>query len=166
MAISIQVDSNISGFFRTIGTKPIPKLLTAKSLHLMTTTRIFNSAKFFQPIDGEPIRSVITESEDAVIVAWYIQPQQEIPAHQHPSGQDTWTILAGKGEYYLDKTGLTTSISAGDVVIAPMGSVHGVFNHSNEPLIFISVVSPAIAGYELITDFERIDVSAVTSASL
>jgi quercetin dioxygenase-like cupin family protein len=116
----------------------------------MTQNRIFNSSKFFQPTDGEPIRSVIATSPAAVIVAWYIQPQQEIPAHQHPHGQDTWTILSGQGEYYLDQSGTTKSIVAGDVVIAPIGSVHGVFNNGDEPLIFISVVSPSDAGYELV----------------
>jgi quercetin dioxygenase-like cupin family protein len=116
----------------------------------MNENRIFDSSKFFQPTDGEPIRSVITESPEATIVAWYIQPQQEIPAHLHPHGQDTWTILAGQGEYYLDRSGSTRSIFTGDVVIAPTGSVHGVFNNSNEPLIFISVVSPSTAGYELV----------------
>ncbi len=120
-------------------------------LSKMHSTRIFNSSQFFQPTDGEPIRSVITESPAAVIVAWYIRPQQEIPAHRHPQGQDTWTILAGQGEYYLDRSGTTQSIVKGDVVIAPTGSVHGVFNHGDEPLIFISVVSPASAGYELIS---------------
>jgi quercetin dioxygenase-like cupin family protein len=117
----------------------------------MNTTRIFNSTEFFEPTDGEPIRSVITESPAAVIVAWYIQPNQEIPAHRHPQGQDTWTVLSGKGEYYLDQSGAQQLITAGDVVIAPTGSVHGVFNHGDEPLIFISVVSPATAGYELIS---------------
>jgi quercetin dioxygenase-like cupin family protein len=112
--------------------------------------RIFNSAKFFQPTDGAPIRSVITVSSATAIVAWYIQPQQEIPAHQHPYGQDTWTILSGQGLYYLDRSGGTSLIAAGDVVVAPIGSVHGVFNNGDEPLIFISVVSPADAGYELI----------------
>ncbi len=115
----------------------------------MDTTRIFNSSKFFQPTDtGEPIRSVITESPDATIVAWYIQPGQEIPAHIHPHGQDTWTILSGAGEYYVDRAGVTKSIVVGDVVIAPTGCVHGVFNSSDEALVFISVVSPAAAGYE------------------
>jgi quercetin dioxygenase-like cupin family protein len=123
----------------------------------MDTTRIFNSSKFFQPTNGEPIRSVITESPAATIVAWYIQPQQEIPAHQHPHGQDTWTILSGQGQYYLDRSGTTRSIGTGDIVIAPTGSVHGVYNHGNEPLIFISVVSPSTAGYQLITDFERLN---------
>ncbi|WP_425216034.1 cupin domain-containing protein [Tumidithrix helvetica] len=115
----------------------------------MSTTRVFKSSQFFQPADGEPIRSVVTESKDAVVVAWYIKPGQEIAAHLHPNGQDTWTILSGKGEYYLDRAGTTKPIMEGDVVIAPIGSVHGVFNHGNEPLIFISVVSPADAGYQL-----------------
>ncbi len=118
----------------------------------MNPTRIFKSAKFLQPTDGEPIRSVITSSPEATTVAWYIQPQQEIPAHRHPQGQDTWTILSGSGEYYLDRDGTTRSIEMGDVVIAPTGSIHGVFNNGDEALIFISVVSPLPldVGYELV----------------
>jgi quercetin dioxygenase-like cupin family protein len=116
----------------------------------MTQIRIFNSSKFLHPTDGEPLRSVITTSPEAVIVAWYIQPGQEIPAHQHPGGQDTWTILSGQGEYYLDRDGTTRSIQAGDIVIAPTGSVHGVLNNGDEALIFISIVAPADAGYELV----------------
>jgi quercetin dioxygenase-like cupin family protein len=117
----------------------------------MNTTRIFKSSKFFQPADGEPVRSVVTESPDAVIVAWYIRPGQEIPAHIHPQGQDTWTILSGSGEYYVDQVGARQSIEMGDVVIAPAGAVHGVFNSSDEPLVFISVVSPLNAGYQLVS---------------
>jgi quercetin dioxygenase-like cupin family protein len=100
----------------------------------MNTPRIFNSSKFFQPTDQEPVRSVVTESKDAVVVAWYIKPGQEIPAHLHPNGQDTWTILSGQGEYYLDQTGATKPIMAGDVVIAHTECVHGVFNNGDEPL--------------------------------
>jgi quercetin dioxygenase-like cupin family protein len=117
----------------------------------MSINRIFNSSKFFQPSEGEPIRSVITETPDAVIVAWYIQPGQEIAPHIHPQGQDTWTILSGRGDYYLDHAGNKQSIEMGDVVIAPAGSVHGVVNSSDESLVFISVVSPLNAGYQLVT---------------
>jgi quercetin dioxygenase-like cupin family protein len=122
----------------------------------MSPNRIFNSSKFFQPTQsGEPIRSVVTESPDATVVAWYILPGQAIPAHIHPHGQDTWTILSGTGEYYLDRSGTTRSIVVGDIVIAPVGCVHGVVNHSDEALVFISVVSPATAGYERLTEFDR-----------
>jgi quercetin dioxygenase-like cupin family protein len=117
----------------------------------MNVDRIFKSSEFWQPTDGEPIRSVVTESKDAVVVAWYIKPGQAIPAHIHPHGQDTWTILAGQGDYYLDRTGATTPIVAGDVVVAPIGCVHGVFNRGDEPLVFISVVSPGEAGYQLLS---------------
>lgn len=113
-------------------------------------TRVFKSSEFFQPAEGEPIRSVITESLHSVIVAWYIQPGQAILPHIHPQGQDTWTILSGSGEYYLDNRGTTSPIVAGDVVIAPMGQVHGVINTGNEPLVFISVVCPEEAGYQLV----------------
>ncbi|MBW4473053.1 MAG: cupin domain-containing protein [Stenomitos rutilans HA7619-LM2] len=116
----------------------------------MSTNRIFNSADFFQSCDGEPIRSVITESNHAVVVAWCIRPGQKIAAHIHPNGQDTWTILSGNGNYYMDQTGLTQPITTGDVVVAPIGCVHGVYNNSDEPLVFISVVTPADAGYQLV----------------
>lgn len=117
----------------------------------MNMTRIFHSSDFFQPTDGEPIRSVITESQDAAVVTWYIKPGQEIPPHIHPSGQDTWIILTGEGKYYSDKAGTTKPIVAGDVVIAHPNCVHGVFNNSDQILVFISVVSPAAAGYQLVS---------------
>ena len=116
----------------------------------MATPRIFISTNFFQPADGEPIRAVVTQSKDAVVVAWHIKQGQEIPLHIHPHGQDTWTLLAGKGRYYLDNNGTSRQITAGDVVVAHTGEAHGVFNDNPEPLVFISVVSPADAGHQLI----------------
>jgi quercetin dioxygenase-like cupin family protein len=116
----------------------------------MNTTRIFASADAFQSSDGEPLRTVITESSAAVIVAWYLNPGQSIAAHVHPQGQDTWTILSGRGDYQLDALGTCQPIGVGDVVVAPIGAVHGVVNSGDEPLMFISVVSPGNAGYELL----------------
>lgn len=116
----------------------------------MNAHRIFDSAEFFQPADGEPVRSVVTESVDAVIVAWHVKPGQEIRAHLHPHGQDTWTILSGTGQYYLDGAGTARTIKPGDVLVARTGEVHGVLNNGAEPLKFISVVSPADAGYQLL----------------
>lgn len=114
----------------------------------MSTRRIFHSAEHFQPADGEPVRAVVTESPDAVIVAWHVRPGQTVAAHVHPQGQDSWTILSGQGQYRTDAEGHTESIRAGDVIVAPRGEMHGVFNNGDEPLVFISVVSPADAGYE------------------
>jgi quercetin dioxygenase-like cupin family protein len=117
----------------------------------MASNRIFNSAEFMQPTEGggEPVRSVITQSAEAVVVAWHVNPGQRIAGHVHSHGQDTWTVLSGSGEYQLAKGGESQTILPGYVVVAPTGCVHGVFNGGDEPLVFISVVSPAEAGYEL-----------------
>jgi quercetin dioxygenase-like cupin family protein len=114
--------------------------------------RIFKTSDFLEPNTGEPIRSVVTESKDAAVVAWHVSPGQRISAHLHPDGQDTWIIQSGLGEYWIDNAGTTKRIKAGDVVIAHKGEIHGVLNTGTEPLIFVSVVSPSQSGYELIAD--------------
>jgi quercetin dioxygenase-like cupin family protein len=113
-------------------------------------TRIFNSRKFLQPADGEPIRSVITQSNDAVIVAWHVKPGQRISTHLHPHGQDTWTILSGSGDYCLSASGSSKPVNAGDVVVAHSGEAHGILNTGDVELVFVSVVSPPDAGYLLV----------------
>jgi quercetin dioxygenase-like cupin family protein len=115
--------------------------------------RLYKSADFFRPTEGAPTRLVIASSAEAAIVAWSVQPGQEIRAHVHPHGQDTWTVLSGQGDYYLDAAGAKARIVTGDVVVAQAGCLHGVFNNGDEPLHFISVVSPSEAGYEaVVTD--------------
>lgn len=114
----------------------------------MKPDRIFSSAAFMQSSDGEPVRSVIAQSPQATIVAWYIKPGQRIAAHVHPQGQDTWTILSGRGKYQLDANGASQDVVAGDVVIAHVGEVHGVLNDGTDPLVFVSVVTPLEAGFE------------------
>lgn len=114
----------------------------------MLKDRHFVIDQFFQPADGEPIRSVIAESADAVVVAWFVKPGQTITAHVHPTGQDTWTILSGRGLYRHSIGEALASIAKGDVLVAHRGEIHGVLNDGDEPLLFVSVVSPALAGYE------------------
>lgn len=114
----------------------------------MSSARVFKVTDHLQPNDGEPIRSVVHATDDAAVVAWTVKPGQRIGAHVHPSGQDTWTILSGEGEYRLDAEGTTLCIAAGDVVVAPTGAVHGVLCKGTEPLVFVSVVSPALSGFE------------------
>jgi quercetin dioxygenase-like cupin family protein len=113
----------------------------------MPSQRVFKVAQFLQPTDGEPIRSIVAESAHATIVAWFVKPSQRIAPNLHPHGQDTWTVLEGGGLYCLDSSGTTRPIAAGDVVVAPEASVHGVLNTGTEPLVFVSVVCPAQAGF-------------------
>lgn len=110
--------------------------------------RVFHVAAYLQPSDGEPIRSVVHQTDDAAIVAWTVKPGQRISPHVHPAGQDTWTVIAGSGDYQVDASGVTVRIAAGDVAVAPVGAVHGVLNTGTVDLVFVSVVSPALSGFE------------------
>jgi len=102
----------------------------------MNAQRVYPSRSYLQVSAGEPIRSVV--------VAWHVEPGQAIAPHTR---QDTWTILAGEGQYQVDAQGHTVAIGPGDIVVAAQGQVHGVCCTSPEPLCFISVVAPLTAGY-------------------
>ena len=113
-----------------------------------TATRIFSIADYIRPSDGEPLRSVVLQTDEAAIVVWHVAPGQEIAAHVHPHGQDTWTVIAGAAEYYKGG-GAVARLQAGEIAVAKPGQVHGAKNASAEPFIFVSVVASGNAGYEL-----------------
>lgn len=115
----------------------------------MSSQRVFHWVDYLQPADGEPVRSVVTESAQSVVIAWTVKPGQRITPHVHPHGQDTWTIVAGSGDYIEDKAGNTRPVQVGDVAVACAGEVHGVHNTGSVPLVFVSVVAPVEAGFAL-----------------
>jgi quercetin dioxygenase-like cupin family protein len=114
----------------------------------MHRQRVFDATAFFRSGDAEPPRVVITETADAAVVCWQVEPGQRIELHQHPTGQDTWIILSGEGQYFLDAAGGFVPLHPGVVAVAPVGAVHGAVNTGSVPLRFVSVVSPALSGFE------------------
>ena len=70
-----------------------------------------------------------------VVIAWTVKPGQRITPHVHPDGTDTWTIVAGQGDYIADLSGATQPMKAGDVAVARAGEVHGVHNSGAVPLV-------------------------------
>ena len=111
-------------------------------------TRIFSVAEYIRPSDGEPIRSVVLETKDSAVVVWHAHPGQEIAAHAHPHGQDTWTVISGEAEYYQGG-GIATHLKVGDIAIAKPGQVHGALNSGSVPFVFVSVVASGNAGFAL-----------------
>ena len=120
----------------------------------MADKRVFASAEFVKPQfnDAEPpIRSLIASSKDSNVIIWHVATGQHLLPHIHPLGQDTWIVQSGGGDYVFDAQGSTRPIKAGDVVIAHAGEVHGVICTSTEPLVIVSIVAPAEAGFEPIS---------------
>ncbi len=108
--------------------------------------RIFAVADFIRPSPDQPIRSVLLETADSVIVVWHARPGQEIAAHTHPAGQDSWIVLAGRADYYQGD-GVRRPLAKGQVAVARPGEVHGALNTGEEDFVFVSVVSSNTAGY-------------------
>lgn len=114
----------------------------------MPHDRVFDAAHFFQPGEVEPPRVVITQSTEAAVVCWHVEPGQRIELHVHPHGQDTWFIVSGQGEYFLDESERSVPLYPGVVAVAPVGAAHGAVNTGTTPLRFLSVVSPSLSGFE------------------
>jgi quercetin dioxygenase-like cupin family protein len=110
--------------------------------------RIYRVADHLQPQRGEPLRTVITETADSVVVAWVVLPGQAIGKHVHPRGTDVWTVLSGQGLYQHQEGSAPLRLRSGDIAIASAGQLHGVLNDGEEMLVFVSVVAPLAAGYE------------------
>lgn len=81
------------------------------------------------------------------MVAWGVQPGQRIAPHVHPRWQDSWMVMSGRGEYRADARGRTACVAAGDVVVAVTGEAPGVQCTLTDPLVIMSVVCRAEAGY-------------------
>jgi uncharacterized protein with HEPN domain/quercetin dioxygenase-like cupin family protein len=111
-------------------------------------SRIFSVAEYVQPSEGEPIRSVVLETRDSIIVVWHVHPGQEIAAHIHPHGQDTWTVLSGMADYFQGN-GIVRALREGEIAVARPGQVHGARNTGTEPFVLVSVVASANAGFVL-----------------
>ncbi len=89
----------------------------------------------------------VAANEHSIIFVWGVKPGQEVEAHIHPKGQDTWIMLQGELTYYLGN-GQSKKITAGQIDVAPKNMVHGCINEGKEDAIFISIYSPRDIGYE------------------
>lgn len=114
----------------------------------MPQDRVIDALPLFEAGATEPPRVVIAQSAQSVVVCWHVEPGQSIGRHVHPSGQDTWIVIEGEGEYFADAGGAALPLRPGVVAIAPAGAIHGARNTGSRPLRFISVVAPQEAGFE------------------
>ena len=80
------------------------------------------------------------------IAVWGVRPGQEVPAHTHPDGQDTWIMMRGELTYYLGG-GRKKTIRAGQVDVADCEQVHGARNESDADAVFLSIYSAPKLGW-------------------
>ena len=111
------------------------------------TDRIFHLNDLLRSDQDQLQRVEISRSGQANVIGWCALPGQRIAPHRHPDGQDTWLVVSGQADYLMEGDEVRR-LGVGDIAIAAPGQVHGACVVGSEPFTFVSVVSPAAAGFE------------------
>ncbi|PSF31442.1 cupin domain-containing protein [Aphanothece hegewaldii CCALA 016] len=105
-----------------------------------STQRTFDVASLVRFSQEKAIVTEIAITEYSSIAVWGVLPGQQVPAHFHPDGQDTWVMIKGELTYYLGD-GQKKIISAGQIDVAVPLQVHGAINEGHDDAIFLSIYS-------------------------
>jgi quercetin dioxygenase-like cupin family protein len=85
-------------------------------------------------------RSVIFSSDSAVEFLYTFKPGQAMTEHTHPFSTEFITVLEGVAQISV---GTESVLAEPDTVVAVTPEdVHSIHNHTNEPLVILSVMSP------------------------
>jgi quercetin dioxygenase-like cupin family protein len=105
-----------------------------------STQRTFDVEQWVRFSEEKACVTEIAITEQSSIAVWGVHPGQQVPAHTHPDGQDTWIVLRGEMTYYLGD-GQRQTIAPGHVDIAEAFQVHGAINEGSEDAVFLSIYS-------------------------
>ena len=112
--------------------------------------RTFDPESLVRFSDAKATVTEIAVTEHSSIAVWGVRPGQEVPAHIHPDGQDTWVMVRGALTYFLG-SGERKAIRAGVFEVAYHPLVPGALNYGNEDAVFLSIYSPPNLGGEKAT---------------
>ena len=110
------------------------------------STRIHNAEQLVRFSEEKATVTEIAITPHSSIAVWGVRPGQEVPAHIHPDGQDTWVMLRGELTYYLGN-GHRHVIHAGEVDVASPNEVHGAINESAADAVFLSIYNAPKLGW-------------------
>lgn len=97
-----------------------------------------NPAETYENVKVLPVYTDENSSSFMIFV------KQKVRRHMHLYHTEVVTVLEGTGEFYL--AGETLTIKAGDHIVIPPGTPHGVKTTSKKPLKVLSVQSPEFIG--------------------
>ena len=72
-----------------------------------------------------------------------VRPGARNPPHRHPTSEQVWIAILGRGELHLEGR-RTESFSEGDVVRFEDGELHGFKNTGDADFEYLSVTSPPV----------------------
>lgn len=103
----------------------------------MMKIRVRDHAKFR---DDKMAKIALATTSRAQLDLYCLAPGQEQKPHAHDDQDKVYFVLEGRGEVVVD--GAHEVLEAGDAIVAPAGSQHGVRNPGPAPLLALVVVTP------------------------
>ncbi len=105
------------------------------------------STHFLHPLDhargraDKPFKTTLFQSERLLAGLNTLLPGQEQALHEHASQDKFYLVLAGSGDFTVGNE--THRCTAGEMIVAPAGTPHGVANDGEGLLCFLTVIAPA-----------------------
>jgi mannose-6-phosphate isomerase-like protein (cupin superfamily) len=84
--------------------------------------------------------------QDQSIVVWNLEPAQENAVHVHAANAHGIVVLQGSG-VYLKGEAEQVPITAGDCIIVPRSTAHGIRNTTNTRLSYLAFTTAGEGGY-------------------
>lgn len=103
--------------------------------------KITNLPEFNGFRDSGPSMKVLHESEFTKVLSFNFKPGQGLPLHSHNiEGELVLAILEGSGEF-LSQDGAAPA-KAGDVLVCPIATPHGVRATTNDMRVLVTIAPP------------------------
>ena len=107
----------------------------------MSDERIFTMSEVGKSSDEAAVKTLFGSHEHSNSVVWVVKPGQEVACHKHTTSDDIWIMMQGSGLFHPEP-GQDVRISAGQVIVNPAGTCHGVTNDGDEDIVFVGVIAP------------------------
>ena len=86
-------------------------------------------------------RPQLTDAEKLMLVRVIMPPHRAHQFHRHPAMEEIIYVISGVAEQWVEKD--RRILGPGDMAHIPRDMVHGTYNASKEPLVFLAILSPA-----------------------
>jgi quercetin dioxygenase-like cupin family protein len=88
-------------------------------------------------------RPGLTDANELLLVRVTMPPQRAHQFHRHPAMEEIIYVVSGSAEQWVGEE--YRILGPGDTAHVPKNVVHGTYNASKEPLVFLAILSPATA---------------------
>lgn len=83
----------------------------------------------------------LVDAEHLLLVRVTMPPGKAHQFHRHPEMEEIIYVLQGQAEQWVEEE--SRLLNPGEMAHIPRNIVHGTYNNSDAPLVFLAILSPA-----------------------